>query len=267
MNKAWLLFLLFPITVSVAFADYPIALNIPPTNAFDKIHSGNGTISASNYSMPLTITGGGGVVITSSNNTHTLTITGNGTADASTYHRTGGVSWYAADVYINSVANTQTLPSGNFTYAYPWVVGKGFAVDRIQYDVGGPTTGRCIVGIYNDTGSLYPSILIASGTDHQFTSASTTLETDIISATLKSNSVYWLVYNCNGALVSMRTFGAGYVPTILGWSGVEGTATVITAVRTALNNPSTGVSFPHSFPAGAADQTNVNNLAIWIRAQ
>ena len=267
MNKAWLLFLLFPITVSVAFADYPIALNIPPTNAFDKIHSDNGTISSLNYSMPLNINGGTGITITSSNHTHSIFVTSSAGTGASNYHRTGGVSWYGSDVYINSVANTQTLPSGNFTYAYPFIVGSGFKIDRIQYDIGGPTTGRCIVGIYNDSGSIYPSVLIATGTDHQFTTASNTLETDTISATLNSNTLYWMAYNCNGALTTMRTFGAGYVPTVLGWSGVEGTATVITAIRIALNNPSAGVSLTHNFGAGGSDQTNVNNLAVWVRAQ
>ena len=80
MNKTWLLFLLFPITVSVAFADYPIALNIPPTNAFDKIESGSSKISAVNYSMPLIITGSGSVVVTLNNSTHTISIIGSGGA-------------------------------------------------------------------------------------------------------------------------------------------------------------------------------------------
>ena len=83
MNKAWLLFLLFPITVSVAFADYPIALNIPPTNAFDKIHTPSGSISAVNYSMPLIFTGGGDVSISANNSTHTITISGSGSSSGS----------------------------------------------------------------------------------------------------------------------------------------------------------------------------------------
>ncbi len=48
--------------------------NIPPTNAFDKIHSDNGTIDAVNFSMPLNIKSGSGISIKSNNSTHTLTI-------------------------------------------------------------------------------------------------------------------------------------------------------------------------------------------------
>lgn len=47
---------------------------IPPTNAFDKIHSDNGTIDAVNFSMPLNIKSGSGISVKSNNATHTLTI-------------------------------------------------------------------------------------------------------------------------------------------------------------------------------------------------
>lgn len=71
LSGIFLFLIVFP---SYAFADGPY-LNIPPTNAFDKIHSDNGTINAVNFSMPLNIIGGTGVTVTSNNSTHTVKIT------------------------------------------------------------------------------------------------------------------------------------------------------------------------------------------------
>jgi hypothetical protein len=50
------------------------SLNIPPTNAFDKIYADSGKISAMNFSMPFTIKGGTGISTTANNSTHTVTI-------------------------------------------------------------------------------------------------------------------------------------------------------------------------------------------------
>ena len=103
MNKSYLLFLLFPITVSVAFADYPIALNIPPTNAFDKIESGSSKISSVNYSMPLIVSGAGTVSISLNNATHTMTITGSSS---------GGGSWFTI---INGLNRSSFATLANLT--------------------------------------------------------------------------------------------------------------------------------------------------------
>ena len=70
------LFLSILIFPSWVHADGPY-LNIPPTNAFDKIHSDNGTVDAVNFSMPLTIKGFNGINVTSDNGTHTINILNN----------------------------------------------------------------------------------------------------------------------------------------------------------------------------------------------
>lgn len=48
---------------------------IPPTNAFNKIHTDNGTITSTNYSMPFSIVGGTNISVKSNNATHKITIT------------------------------------------------------------------------------------------------------------------------------------------------------------------------------------------------
>uniref|UniRef100_A0AAT9J9S1 ORF56 n=1 Tax=Nitrosopumilaceae spindle-shaped virus TaxID=3065433 RepID=A0AAT9J9S1_9VIRU len=72
-------------------------MNVPPTNAFDKIHSDNGTISAVNFSMPLTVSGGSGIQVKSNNATHTLQISSSISQASGTYNTT-----QANNVNINS---------------------------------------------------------------------------------------------------------------------------------------------------------------------
>ena len=111
------MFLLFPITVSVAFADYPIALNIPPTNAFDKIESGSSKISSVNYSMPLIVTGAGTVSISLNNATHTMTITGSGGGGGSGFTIINGLNRSSFATLANlTTTNNQTFSGKvNFT--------------------------------------------------------------------------------------------------------------------------------------------------------
>ena len=87
MNKL-LLFTIFTgilIFPSLTYADGPY-LNIPPTNAFDKVRTDNGTVSAVNFSMPINIKGGASISVQSNNSTHTITITN--TASPSTHQGT-----------------------------------------------------------------------------------------------------------------------------------------------------------------------------------
>ena len=84
--------------IGVGYAQmYLPADNIPPTNAFDKIHSDNGTISAVNFSMPLTVKGGSGIQVKSNNATHTLQISSSISQASGTYNTT-----QANNVNINS---------------------------------------------------------------------------------------------------------------------------------------------------------------------
>jgi hypothetical protein len=98
--------LVFP---NLTYADGPY-LNIPPTNAFDKIHSDNGTVSAVNFSMPLTIKGGSNISVTSSNGSHTVIITNTATPGSNnkgTYNQT-----LANNSVINSGGNRINFING-----------------------------------------------------------------------------------------------------------------------------------------------------------
>ncbi len=95
LSGIFLFLIVFP---SYAFADGPY-LNIPPTNAFDKVRTNSGSVYAANFSMPINIVGGTGVTVTGNNATHTVTITNTQAVNshAGTYNQT-----YANNVLINS---------------------------------------------------------------------------------------------------------------------------------------------------------------------
>jgi len=106
LSGIFLFLIVFP---SYAFADGPY-LNIPPTNAFDKVHTDSGTVSASNFSMPLNIIGGTGITVSGNNGTHTVTITNTGSSSSTTkgtYNQT-----YANNVLVNSLGNRINFLNG-----------------------------------------------------------------------------------------------------------------------------------------------------------
>lgn len=106
LSGIFLFLIVFP---SYAFADGPY-LNIPPTNAFDKIHTDSGTVSASNFSMPVNIIGGTGITVSGNNGTHTVTITNTGSSGSTTkgtYNQT-----YANNVLVNSLGNRINFLNG-----------------------------------------------------------------------------------------------------------------------------------------------------------
>lgn len=97
------------ISSSYAFAEPSQYMNIPPTNAFDKIHSDNGTVSAVNFSMPLIIKGGNNISVQSSNSSHTITISGTTPTNTNqgTYNKT-----LANNEIINSGGNRLNFING-----------------------------------------------------------------------------------------------------------------------------------------------------------
>src|SRR5690348_14491087 len=60
------------------FAIQPPTVNIPPTNAFDHIHTSNDTLHAMNFSAPFSMVGDNGISVTGSNHTKTIYIHGSG---------------------------------------------------------------------------------------------------------------------------------------------------------------------------------------------
>lgn len=157
--KKYLFFLVIAILIfpSYVHADGPY-LNIPPTDAFDKVSTSNDTIHAKNFIAQLNLVGKNGVTVTGSNSSKTVYISGSGSGNG-----TGG-NFTCND--INNCVNlndTQTV-SGfkNFTSGIgimPFVIDydnvfhelrvqatNGFATSWATY----PKNGTIGQGSYND---------------------------------------------------------------------------------------------------------------------
>lgn len=131
--------------------------------------------------------------------------------------RTGGVSWYGSAVDCQ-ISNTSALVA-NVLRAYPFIVRRGFATDRIQFEVTIQAVGFAVVGIYDNTpNTLYPRNLLVQGTQQDTNVLGA--HTDTIAFTLPSDSLLWIVYNAN-ATPTVRSFsGNATIPMVLGDTGV-----------------------------------------------
>lgn len=133
------------------------------------------------------------------------------------YIRTGGVSYYGSATSI-SVSSTIALVTDTLR-AYPFIVRKSFAIDRIQYEVTTAVAGNGICGIYNSKtdGTLYPDALLVAGTSQSI--GTTGIKTDTISATLLADTLYWLAITSSSA-ATLRSVGTNTaIPTVLGNNG------------------------------------------------
>src|SRR3972149_409450 len=83
--------------------------------------------------------------------------------DASSYHRAGGTVWYNSGTYSSSAPVIQTI-SANTTQAFPFIVGTGFTINNIEFEVITGATGQCMVAIYDTGANLYPNNRLAQGT-------------------------------------------------------------------------------------------------------
>ncbi len=131
------------------------------------------------------------------------------------YVRTG--SWYGTP--INSIGGGQINLTSGVLRAFPFIVTKGFGIDRIQIDVITGAAGNCIFGIYDSNAALYPNLKIAESTVQSVSAAG--LKTTTISATLNSITLYWLVYSTD-VTPTVRSINIGAVPTVLGHDGIAG---------------------------------------------
>ena len=176
------------------------------------------------------------------------------------YVRTGGTNWYSLNTGHTAPANTAVVT--NVIRAFPLISGaNGFSADRLAIDVGSSAGGsNCIVGIYTDTGNLYPSTKVVDG--GVFSTATTGLKSATVSFSLNPGTLYWAVYNCSGT-PSLRSHAVNSIPPVLGFTGAAGAGQNIVGLTAARTYDGT---LPASFPAGATNLLNTNAPIILMRA-
>jgi len=188
-------------------------------------------------------------------------IASSGTKDASAYHRSQ--LWYSSDTYSHGTTTTQIV-TPNVTRAQPFIIGKGFIADRIQFEVTIlVATSKCSVAIYDDNGSLYPNNLVVTSGD--IDTSTLGLKTTTISTALSDNTLYWLAYNCQKA-VTLKAIPQSSMPGILGFTGI-GSNTQNQLWSVSGTHQFTGFTMPNPYPAGGTLISNENGILIQVRMQ
>lgn len=122
---------------------------------------------------------------------------------------------------IVSALTTTNAIGADVLRAYPFILEKGQTFDRIIAEVTGGVGGSNFrIGIYNDTGLVFPGSLILQSGDLSGASAA------VLSATINQAldpGLYWfsIVASAN---ITMRAWANGTVPTVLGSLATMGTA-------------------------------------------
>ena len=165
----FLFFLSILVFPSLTYADGPY-LNIPPTNAFDKIHSDNGTIDAMNFSMPLNIKSGTGISVKSNNSTHTLTITNSA---LSTIQGTYNIT-QANNVNVNSGGNKINFINGSGSTVHVENSGSG---SQVNVTISSTGSGGTITSINGQTGP--PINIIRTFDNITITNSSNTIKINL----------------------------------------------------------------------------------------
>lgn len=190
-------------------------------------------------------------------------IASSSTKDASAYHRTGGTVWYNSGTYSSSAPTTQAI-SLNTTQAFPFIVGTGFTINSIEFEVTTGATGQCMVAIYDTGTNLYPNNRLAQGTDQSTSSAG--IKSDPISVTLADNTLYWLAINCKTG-VTLRALPVTAIPNILGNTGTASASSNNVGWTVAGAHGSSGFNMPNPYTSGATLIANTPPTLIQVRAQ
>jgi len=162
---------------------------------------------------------------------------------------------------INELAITTTGLAANTLRAFPWEVRSPLRLSNVSSEVttlAAATSYR--LGIYADTGLLYPDSLIANSDASVYDSSVIGVKTAALASNINlSPGIYWLVVNASGAPVVRATPVGGITP-LLGFNPAQGA----NSQRTCFTLAQTFGALPATFPAGATILNNIAApLAIW----
>lgn len=173
---------------------------------------------------------------------------------------TGGTAFYNSQV--NALATGTAALVADVLRGSPFIVGKGFAIDRLTLEVSTGVAGNVVLGIYDTKlgGTLYPNNLFVQGTSQS--TLNPVVISDNISASLRPNTLYWLCYNADAA-PTVRTSGVGSLPIVLGNDGTGAASRQKTGWTVARTFNAT---LPSTFTAGGTVMTNSIMPLIQVRA-
>ncbi len=154
------------------------------------------------------------------------------------YIRTAAIDCYYS--YPIMISTSTLAVSANTLYAIPFICGTEDRIaDRIAMNATTGSAGNARLGIYDDTGNLYPNNLILDAGTVDTTSAG--VKTITISQTLYADKLYWLAIVLNATPI-LRALGNTSIFHPLGITstlGVMNTQWSVAFTYAALPNPFT----------------------------
>lgn len=158
---------------------------------------------------------------------------------------------YYGSFFTGGAQATQSIAAAGSLRAFPFFVPRTAKFDRIAIRVttaGTGTTPKSRLGIYEDSGSIYPGKLVLDAGEVSVNTNG--IKELVIDLALKSGKLYWLAQLGQDT----TSLAVGAIPTtdtlatILGWdSSLSGTPPLGYAVNQAYG------AFPTNYPAGASD--------------
>lgn len=153
--------------------------------------------------------------------------------------------------------------------ATPWIVPHTITIDKIQAEItiaANPSTTTCHIGIYRDSGNVYPQTLVPGSDVGTFTTVLGTKTLTFGTPITLTKGLYWQAWACGTALTTQPTFRANTVdaiPTTLGYVNTMGAKGFGTAysVNFIYN------SLPLTYPSGASILTATPTPMILVEIQ
>jgi len=180
------------LALKVNLTDYNTALalksNLTQTNANDTLLSG--WIVLNNNSLTAALTAG----LALKANITDLVLKQNQTVELESFWLND--SFHTMQKTAATATTRVTYISSSYMHFYPFRTEYGYYIDQLNFMVTIANTTWCMMGVYNDTGRLYPDRLLVN-TSLLNCEATGQKQQNFTPLYLKSNSVYWIAFGCN----------------------------------------------------------------------
>lgn len=120
-------------------------------------------------------------------------------------------TWIVMDEGATALTASTASSTINSIHFVPFLTTRNVTFDAIALTISTANArSNCTIGIYNDTGNVYPMALLPNTTfEVNLSSANTTYfvkNKTFNPLTLKNNSLYWGAFNCNN-ITTMKVYG------------------------------------------------------------
>lgn len=172
--------------------------------------------------------------------------------DQLAYRKTAASRGYTLATNCSAVATTVLTASQ--LRAFPWVITSKIVINGIFAEVTTASAGSSFrVGIYSDTGSLYPGALVATSDAIAYDSGTVGVKTSALGTTITLlPGLYWVAVN-SSANPTLRAIAPSAIAPVLGVPLTLGATPHTTGYAVA----STFGALPATYPAGGSFQQNV----------